>query len=291
MGGKVNNLFSLLKKVKQGDISMKMVKKILFGLAIAAAAFTLAGCLPTEDPDGALKSENIEFTQDSSKGQFYRSFKSTATKHYSANAEIKIDNPKAPEALSTNNAVATFGFVFGLEEHKHDPEVKTTNAEGKEEKVKFYDFGIAAVRYNRKSSKIEWYVSWCEDAPDTLFGYNDASEFETKIDGVKYGKETQIIPTSGFFKQVSSLSLTDDDKLDVVIKTVANEDGSYKVSLCNADGDEKDSTTISKAVTGFEGKTQKYIGRYLTVYSGETVKGSIKYTDVNGNLIPAEYVD
>ncbi len=275
---------------------MKMVKKILLlGTLAIAASLTLASCGVKEDEEKAIKDDRIDFVNENTKN--YRAFATTKTKHYSANAEITLDNPTEVKGAKSNYVL---GFIFGVEEKEHNPKV-TIPAKDKDGKdtttdVTFYNFGIAALRYNKKSG-VEWYVSWCEDVPNTILGYNDEGAFAnisvTNVDGVttKYGKETQIIPTTGTFKTVSGLSLTEDKKLSVIIKTVANDDGSYKVSICNADGDEKDSTTISKTVTGLTEKTQKLIGRYVTVYAGESVKGTIKYTDVNGNIIPADYVE
>ena len=279
---------------------MKMVKKILLlGTLAIAASLTLASCGVKEDEEKAIKDDRIDFSNENTKN--YRAFVTTKTKHYSANAEITLDNPTEIKGAKSNYVL---GFIFGVEEKEHNPKVKipAKDKDGKDisKEVTFYNFGIAALRYNKTKNNVEWYVSWCEDVPNTILGYNDNGDFYdieiTDIDGVKakYGKETQIVPSPSenlIFKTVSGLSLTEDKKLSVIIKTVANDDGSYKVSICNADGDEKATTTISKTVTGLTEKTQKLIGRYVTVYAGESVKGTIKYTDVNGNIIPADYVE
>ena len=85
-----------------------------------------------------------------------------------------------------------------------------------------------------------------------------------------------------------------------MIKTVANDDGSYTVTLCDEEGNKitgTDTGTIPQTKTGFTkkvnnvdtpSKLQKLIGRYITVYNKQSVTGTIKYLDVNGNLIPAE---
>ena len=274
---------------------MKMVSKIVLGTLALAAVLTLTSCGVKEDEEKAIDGKRIDF--DNTTEHNYRAFVTTKTKHYSANAVITLDNPTEVKGEKANYVL---GFVFGVEENEHNPKVEVfkKDANGNnttdKETVTFYNFGIAALRYNKSSGKVEWYVSWCKDVPNTILGYNDDGEFKnisvTDISGVTkiYGEETQIIPETGIFKKVDGLSLTEDNKLSVIIKTFANNDGSYFVSICDTDGNEKDSTTISKAITGYTEKTQALIGRYVTVYAGESVKGTIEYTDVNGNVIPLD---
>ena len=285
---------------------MKMVRKILLGLVATAAVLSLVSCGQVkEDEEKAIDGENIGFKNE--KTENYRGFITTKTKHYSANAEITIDNPKEI-ANSSHNANAVLGFVFGVEEVKHDPVVQVYKKNDKNEDevtdVTFYNFGIASVRYN-KAGNVEWYVSWCKDVPNTILGYNDSPDFGNisvkDINNVTktYGSEKQILPTSGTFETVSGINLTEDNKLSVLIKTVANdgkkdselEAGSYTVSLCNAKGEEKSSVKIPATETGLTKKTELLIGRYVTVYAGEEIKGTIKYSDIKGNVIPADYVE
>ena len=272
--------------------------KVLLSSAVAAAlVFGFAGCADGSDDGDAINGENIEFTHgqasdtvtadDAAGYNYYRGFKTTKTNHYSSNALITIEKPELSATDASHSVVsnAGLGFVFG--EYDDSEKVKQ---DGKDKSVKVYTFGIASVRYNVNTKKVQWYVSWVEKTPETVFGYNNSSDFTDKIgdDKVELGKETQIIPTSGAWKN-TSVALTDGN-LVVKIAVTANDDGSYKVELQNADGSETyETATISNTVTGFEKKTQQRIGRYLTVYYKQTVKGSIAYSDIQGNPIPADY--
>ena len=291
-----------------GDVTMKMVKKILLlGTLAIAASLTLASCGVKEDEEKAIKkSGKIELTHNGSK-KYYRSFAATDTKHYSANAVITIEDaanyaPKDAEGKKLGvSAKAGFGFVFGLEESNKDKNIKKT-VDGEEKKVTFYDFGVASVRWNAEKNTAEWYVSWCKNVPDTVFNYTDLRDFkDTSLVGAPEAIEEYIVDDgAGGWKVVSNLKLKDDGSLVAMIKTDAKEDGSYTVTLCDEEGNKitgTDTGTISNTLTGFTkkvdgvdkpSKLQKLIGRYITVYYKQSVTGTIKYLDVNGNLIPAE---
>ena len=258
------------------------------------------------------KSGKIELTHNGSK-KYYRSFAATDTKHYSANAVITIEDadnyaPKDAEGkdLKYNGSDLTiyskagFGFVFGLEESNKDANVKKT-VDGKEQKVTFYDFGVASVRWDAKNKTAQWYVSWCKNVPDTVFNYTDLVDFkDTSLTGAPTATEDYIVANGSGWKDVANLKLKEDGSLVAMIKTVAEEDGSYTVTLCDEEGNKITGTdigTISNTLTGFTkqvngvdtpSKLQKLIGRYITVYYKQSVTGTIKYLDVNGNLIPAE---
>lgn len=279
---------------------MKMVKKILLGLAATAALLTFVSCGEKEDEEKAFKGEKINYSNTEKddtgkyKYKYYRSFDTTSTKHYSANAKITIEDA-ANVADVTNDdgkvkAKAGFGFVFGMKEvtDKDHPITKTVN--GKEVTVKFYDFGVASVRYNYITKNVEWYVDWETNVPDTAFNntnlanFNDDSLLNAPVQK-EYGDTT--------WKSVNGYGLKD-GKLIAVIKTVANKDGSYTVTLCDEDGNKISNATpveLEKEWTGLTENTQRYIGRYITVYTGQTAKGTIEYSDIAGNVIPADYVE
>jgi hypothetical protein len=298
---------------------MKMVKKILLGMALTAAVISFVSCGVKQDEEKAFNGENIEMTHNgksSDKGTYYRSFASTKTKHYSANAKISIENADSLTTFDENVKVeskAGLGFVFGLEEVAKDSNVvkyvydEDFNAETKSdgskktEKVKFYDFGVASVRWNAKTNKAQWYVSWCKNVPDSVFNYNPNGAFaDTALEKmpenaeatIPVAHEDEIVKgTSGAWKDIAALELAEDGSFNAMIQTKANEDGSYTVNLCKIDDPDTviDTTTIAAAKTGLTEKTQKLIGRYLTVYWKQTVKGKIEYEDISGNVIPADY--
>ncbi len=298
---------------------MKMVKKILLGMALTTAVISFVSCGVKQDEEKAFNGENIEITHNGKskdKGLYYRSFASTKTKHYSANAKISIENADSLTTFDENvqvDAKAGLGFVFGLEEVAKDSNVvkyvydddfkieKKSDGTNKTEKVKFYDFGVASVRWNAKTNKAQWYVSWCKNVPDSVFNYNPNGAFkdtalkdmpENAEATIPVAHEDEIVKgTSGAWKDIAALELAEDGSFNAMIQTKANEDGSYTVNLCKIDDPDTviDTTTIAAAKTGLTEKTQKLIGRYLTVYWKQTVKGKIEYEDISGNVIPADY--
>lgn len=253
---------------------MKLTK-FLAGAAALMMAFTVAGCKISEDEENVLDGNKVSFTN--TKDQNYRMFVTAATKHYSSNAAITINNPSKVATDSAANA--TYGYVFGLSENVHDTPV-TDKTTGKE--VTFYDFGIAALRWN-KAGYAEWYVSWCEDVPNTVFGYTNAGDFnDNLVNDTKYGIETQILPAAGsYFEKLSGITIYD-GKVNATIKVTANDDGSYKVVL----GDS--TATIPNTITGLDKKTQLRVGRYVTIYDGETADGVMELTDFSGAAIVIE---
>jgi len=258
------------------------LSKILLTAVAAVSVIGFASC-----GNQGNVGQKINKTNDSTEYKFVREWSKTTTKHYKATAIIKNENPTVladptyPGYEKGKDVIAnaTLGFLFGLEED--------TETEKEVAGTKFYNFGIAAVRYNTVAKKNQWYVSWVKAAPETVFKTNNSSNFTDTLklsDGSEktFGTETEVKATWSDAK----FDLIDDELVASIVVT-ANDDGSYKVDLM----DEKqetlyDSATISNSVTGLTEKTEKFIGRYVTVYSGQTVQGSIKYKDIEGNVIP-----
>ncbi len=279
------------------------LSKVLLSSAAIALVLGFAGCADGSDDGNAISGENIEFThgtatdtvtaEQAATYNYYRGFTTTTTNHYSSNALITIESPsvekdsKFIDGSTVVSSNAGLGFVFG----EWNDTVSVTQ-DSKNKNVAVYTFGIASIRYNVSSKKAQWYVSWVKQCPETVFGYNNSSTFNDELGDNKtsYGTETQIIPTPGAsWKDVDNLSLTDGNLVAKVCVT-ANDDGSYKVELKSADdATTYDTATIPAETTGFSKKTQQRIGRYLTVYYKQSVKGSIQYSDIQGNPIPADY--
>lgn len=280
---------------------MKLSKVLLSSAVAAALVFGFAGCADGSDDGNAIDGENIEFThgqatdtvsaEDSDGYNYYRGFKTTKTNHFSSNALITIENPALSGTTKYSDGTpitsnAGLGFVFG----EYDSSAEITEEDGNKS-VKLYTFGIASVRYNVSTKKVQWYVSWVKETPETVFGYNNSSDFTDYLgtEKVAYGTETTIVKGASSAWKDTSVQLTDGN-LVVKVAVTANDDGSYTVELQDADGTKiYDTATVSKAVTGFEKKVQQRIGRYLTVYYKQSVKGSIAYSDIQGNPIPADY--
>lgn len=290
----------------------EILKNFLGGVAIATLSFGFVSCGESEDDGEAFNGEeislsNTDTTKNDNGKKYYRSFAGTKTKHYSANALITINNAATVADSSNYVSAAGYGFLFGLEETTStvNKDAGTTYYESYDsttkkvgDKAKFYTFGIASVRWNATSGSAEWYVSWCENVPSTCFNYTKESGFSGDVYDVNgnskriENNEKTIVKGDPSWKAVSGFSLTDSNFV-AQIRVVANDDGSYTVGLYkNAEATSAlDTGTIPASTTGFTKKTQKDIGRYITVYAGQTTTGKIEYSDISGNPIPADYAE
>lgn len=285
---------------------MKLTKIVLAAAALTAA-LVLAGCKTDEDPENAIASNGvIKYTNDGS-ADYYRSFVSTSTKHESSSAKLTIYNPlEVADATNSDaskpSAVAAVGYVFGIEKVSELSGKKYCIGEvydAKEaRKVDFYNFGIVSVRYNKKDSKVQWYVSWVKNCPDVVFGYNNSTDFSetlTAEDGSSevYGDETQIVPEVGSYWENTTGGLNADNELIVNVHTQADTDGSYIIILYAEDNETPIANiqTIPQSVTGLTKPTQFKVGRYVTVYKDQSVNAKVDYFDMKGNLLADDDVD
>ena len=297
---------------------MKISKLLKVGaVALLAASLCFVSCKDEEDEENAISGDNISMTHDGTSGKYYRAFSTTSTKHYSSTAKITINNADTVKSIySSSNTTGNYancalGYVFGLtelevkagdkvklsdgSEHTVSASLLTTESGGTT-KPKFYTFGLVGIRYNKVTSEPQWYISWCENVPSKVFNYNDDAEFYTKLyDGTTellVGYENKIIPTatdSALWSDFTT-SLTDAKALSVTVKSTANDDGSYTINLYDAAGTTSigSTQTVPASVTGLTAKTQLKLGRYTTVYNGETASGVIKLEDVSGAAVVFE---
>ncbi len=163
---KSQKISKLFKKRYRNEI----LKNFLGGVAIAALSFGFASCGESEDESNAFNGEeislsNTDTTKNDNGKKYYRSFRGTKTKHYSANALITINN--AATTANSLESAAGYGFLFGLEETTStvNKDADTTYYESYDsttkkfgDKAKFYTFGIASVRWNAKNKTAEWYL-------------------------------------------------------------------------------------------------------------------------------------
>lgn len=286
---------------------------LLLGSALAIAlVLGVAGCSESEDDGDAISGEKISYFN----GLYYRAFASTKTKHYSSNATITIEDAddyynEGIESLVVSKGV--IGYVFGLEEttdtvNKND---NTTYYEDEDltTKAKFYNFGIVAIRYNAKESKAQAYVSWCKNVSSVVLNTTNSTNFDSNVYDASGAKksfsnvETEILST---WTDLTDIKLDSDKNLRAFVKVVANEGvenasdtkdsvatGSYTVSIYPSETSETASKTayISAKTTGLTERTQLRIGRYVTAYPGQSISGTLVYSDIAGFAIPAEYED
>ncbi len=190
---------------------MKMVKKILLGLAATASIMALFGCKMNDDPENAIKGFNnnysIDYTNET--GNEYRAYESTNFKHAGALVKIKIDN-----AADCGNS--KMGVIFELKDNE-------TNKKA----VDFYIIGVGT-----NNSQYNFYVSKYTsivNIRDKNFGApSNGSE------GPNGEKEVEYIPLSG--TKISDLP----EEFYVYCK--AKIDGSYEFALLK--GTPTDSTKM-----------------------------------------------
>ena len=283
---------------KKMEFIMKL-SKLIFTTLAAAAVIGFAGCKLSEDEEKAFNGENFSLVEDGTKGNYYRSFACTAQKHFSANATLTVNDVANVANLSSSNvSKGVVGFVFGVKKDSRENYfVKQQDNTYKKQKVDFYDFGIVGVRYNAHTKKVEWYVDWEKNVPDIVFNYNDSADFSGTLysdangsSAESFGTEEKIRPSAGNWEQ-TSLELVG-DKLIAFVRVTAEDNGDYKVTLCDCLGvavDDCSDVVIPASKTGNTAKEQGYIGRYISVYKDQAMTGSVQYSDVQGNLIPAEY--
>ncbi len=134
---------------------MKMVKKILLGLAAGAAVLSLVSCGLKDDDNGALggtgDKPSIDYTNEGTDN--YRCYKSTTLKHAGAIVKVVFENP-------TTSDKSKMGVIFDLHKNVND-----------ENAVDFYIIGLAG-----NADNANFYVSKFENVTD-LQAYN----FGTKL--------------------------------------------------------------------------------------------------------------
>ena len=187
---------------------MKMVKKVLMGLAVAAVAFALTGCLQ-DDTEKAIKGSgskySIDYTNEGTEN--YRAYKSTGLSH--AGGLVKVTFDKECDA-----DVSKMGVIFGLEERKVD-------------KKKLRDFNIIGIAKDGK-----YYVSTLTNIEDI-----QANNFGAEVNAATGPSEKEWVPiTDG--KKVSMTAESADGNLFVYVWYQAQLNGSYKWALATMTDDQ-----------------------------------------------------
>ena len=149
---------------------MKMVKKVLLGLGLAAAVLALAGCALKDDPKGVIKggngswSVNYTFNDAETADDTYRAYKPTGIQHAGALIKVTFNDPEADAGASK------MGVIFDLEEQKVGSE-------------RIRSFNIIGIGQNG-----EWYVSRFTNVKD-IQEYN----FGTELTGSDKAIENEIV--------------------------------------------------------------------------------------------------
>lgn len=317
---------------------MKMVKKILFGLVVITTLLTLTGCpkdlgdfLNNNDDDDQVDTDqmvgdvitgtagNAKIDKANETLNNARDIQLLATKHYGSRAKI------IQQDIDPNNAHGVQGFVFNVVKHEAGDEVGTRVYD-----KNMVDFMVVSIGY---AGGPNYYISAYRNISNLQaqnFGASEASSAAnflkattpveyvivaqpSSLNGKVRGKRNSNLP-EGAYKYDS-----DEKELTVTINVVAEDDGSYTVqfydpeevissttggwvsSLKLKDIDPTKEITIPATVTGYEGKTQTYIGVYANVYpyhdtANDTneefkLKGSWRLSGIKGEAEVAEFED
>ena len=154
---------------------MKMVKKVLMGLAIAASVLALAGCVPqADDTEKAIKKNSLTTQTVDYKNEgtdLYRAYKNAATAHAGALVKVTFEESETP------NVKNKMGVIFNLKETKD-----------KKNKVSNRDFYIIGLGTAPKTGDANFYVSKFTNVTDIK-----ADNFGTKLTENK-AVEVEIVP-------------------------------------------------------------------------------------------------
>ncbi len=204
---------------------MKMVKKVLLGLAVVTATLALSGCKPPEAGNSDMISVSgskgsIDYTNESSE-TVSRGFKPMRTKHLDAICHIQMTKKDLVGNKESANGV--MGYVFNLVEDD-DNETKS--------------FSVAGIRYNQ-SKGLSAYVETFEDVPN-------ADLETTSLEGT-VATGLGSYDDSNFGKIIANKATVEsklkDGVLDVWIEVVANgkskkADGTFETPTGRDGGDD-----------------------------------------------------
>ncbi len=271
------------------------LSKVLLGSAVAVALVVgFTGCpqqLGTVDikyseafdektkanATGSVDFDNTEGTSDA------RGMRLLRTAHKGMFAKISLN-----ELTENSTNPGVMGFVFGLEEKKDEDENT------------LYDFYLVGIRND--NGKLRTYLSKFTDISEEQF---DDENLGAKVNAESGASEIEIKKISTYTDYKRNAT---NNNMEVAIKIVANEDGSYAITWYNAEGKDcadlvaKDAelteigpktVNISTEITGAESdkNLDKKIGFYANVYKGQMMKGNWYLADLEGNPIPAEFDD
>ena len=270
---------------------MKMVKKILLGLTVAAViGFT--GCQQptvggaedsisgdvingrTEKAYVGTKAED-GYTNNSSTS-VVREMKHFATKHYGAFVELSIEG----ESASATNGNGQLGLVFNYTENSNE----TVN--------------FTVVGFRQAAGALQTYISQFYNIDKAKFNNQNfgCSATKTAYDSATTTPYEIVIEAFPTTLSSSTFGTVTNGEASVGVWVMANENGSYTVAYYNKDKLENhklkadqiaDKTVlIDNTITGYGAKKQTKIGCYTNVYAGRTLKGSWRFSSILGEDLP-----
>lgn len=249
---------------------MKMVKKVLLGLAAAATIMAFFGCKMEDDPEGAITGKNNDYSvyYDNTSGEVYRAYESTSLKHAGALVKVKFDKKDVSSSK--------MGVIFNLQKNAVDKNAKD-----------FLIIGLGTTdTRNIYVSKFTNVTKLTEDNFGTKLKDNPAVEKEY----VKLGEKTLSVPTAAadgsisyyiYFKAKidgsydwAVLNMTDEQAEEVEMDTV---------TLATLTGTKLASGNIPEAFDEVDKEddiVQKQLAVYAMIWGNSTLSGSWHYYDM-----------
>ena len=272
---------------------MKMVKKLLLGLAATAAIVALVSCEGVnvggaDSIEGNIingtttrayvgKKADDGITNDAS--GTIREMKLFATKHKGAFAALTLTGEESGKASN-----GQLGYVFNY----------TENEDGT---VNFITIGFRYGSQDGTNKKFNTYVSQFYNIDPTQFSKNNfgCDATKAKYDATvktPYEIEVATLPTDLNFVTFGTEDPT------VGVEVIAEDNGSYTINYYAASKLNKykliknsvvDKTiTVSSDVTGRTTLKETKLGCYAAVYPGKTLKGSWRFSSIKGEDLPVE---
>ena len=275
---------------------MKMVKKILLGLAAGAVVLGFAGCKEAGGNEDLIKvsgsSASIDYTNEN--GSVTRGFKTLGTKHLDAICHISMDVTGLNGSGQVSNG--TMGYIFNLVKNADDT----------------YNFTIAAARYNQSTQKTEAYVETftnvaADKLEDELSGGSHATG--KTWGNTAYGFNLNVQPVGGKLDLWIDVVAQGQGMVNNVLTDYPNRTvgaaGTYKVKFFDKDPgrklgvgnydlkytntsvtpiaeltvEKKDVNTTYDTTKGLN-SMQAETGFYANVYAGQTLKGTWKFEEI-----------
>lgn len=282
---------------------MKMTKKFLLGGAVLlAATMMFTGC-----PDLLGNDDIFKYTDAT-----YESAAGTATVEYD-NTEsdsikrgirfLKTKRTGVTAIITMENQTDTsldgmLGIAFGAIENDNGWDFCVTGTQCLTGKGNAYISSFHNIDEDNFDSSN--FGAWDETKNDEKGAAITKTTYDEKV---TTSYEIEIATYSNRTANYVNSVRQSEGTYSIAVQVLPNEakDGGYKVSYYKVDdidevGKVKENVSaiytkeIGNASTGLKNSEQK-LGFYANIYKGQSLKGSIKLLDVNGNPIPIEWED
>ena len=282
---------------------MKMVKKILLGLAVAAIALALTGCGkqlgdPNVKINGSTGKASIDHTNETDSTQ--RAMKIYLTKHLSTNCAFVIENQ------TTGSYDGQLGYAFNLDKNTDCTynfiTVGFRNNKGTTDTYVSAFFNIKESSFSTDNFGVEEIYGTSSNKTKTIDQFDittvkgngvpsevEISELPTILSGFSINSDKQLIGDITAEDNGSyTIKFYNESQLDITKNNSGNKITGIKIKTSNP-GDPKKIITVDKKYTGYSAATQAQLGVYAGIYRNATLTGAWFASDLEGNPIPAEF--